>query len=140
MKFYDTLVPYEILDYDGIQYGVCRDFDHVSRYRGLRSVVHAPDEDYRFVSLETMNPFTTHLDVKYYDVPAYLENRLDVIAYELLGDPSYSWIIAYFNQIEDGYTVRDGQRLLIPNSITDLFKKGEILQSISPLALNLGSE
>ena len=64
----------------------------------------------------------------------------DIIAKKTLGDATYSWIIAYFNKIEDGYTVQDGQVLMIPNSITTLFKTGEILQSISPNLLNLGEE
>lgn len=141
MKYYDTLVPYKEVEYGGIQYGVCRDFNHISRYRGLRQVVHNPSDILeRFISPETPNPFTTNCEVEYYDVPANEENRLDVIAYKKLGSSSYSWVIAYFNQIEDGYTVREGQRLAIPKSISSLFNSGEILAAISPLQLNLGSE
>lgn len=141
MKYYDTLVPYSKVEYGGIEYGVCRDFNHISRYRGLRQVVHNPDDILnRFVSPETPNPFTTNIEVEYYDVPANEENRLDVIAYKKLGSASYSWVIAYFNQIEDGFTVREGQRLAIPKSISTLFNSGEILAAISPLQLNLGSE
>ena len=141
MKYYDTLVPYSKVEYGGIEYGVCRDFNHISRYRGLRQVVHNPDDILnRFVSPETPNPFTTNSEVEYYDVPANEENRLDVIAYKKLGSASYSWVIAYFNQIEDGFTVREGQRLAIPKSISTLFNSGEILAAISPLQLNLGSE
>lgn len=141
MKYYDTLVPYSEVEYGGIEYGVCRDFNHISRYRGLRQVVHNPDDILnRFVSPETPNPFTTNSEVEYYDVPANEENRLDVIAYKKLGSASYSWVIAYFNQIEDGFTVREGQRLAIPKSISTLFNSGEILAAISPLQLNLGSE
>lgn len=141
MKYYDTLVPYKEVEYGGIQYGVCRDFNHISRYRGLRQIVHNPSDILeRFISPETPNPFTTNCEVEYYDVPANEENRLDVIAYKKLGSSSYSWVIAYFNQIEDGYTVREGQRLAIPKSISSLFNSGEILAAISPLQLNLGSE
>ena len=141
MKYYDTLVPYDEVEYGGIEYGVCRDFNHISRYRVLRQVVHNPsDISERFISPETPNPFTTNCEVEYYDVPANEENRLDVIAYKKLGSASYSWVIAYFNQIEDGYTVREGQRLAIPKSISSLFNSGEILAAISPLQLNLGSE
>lgn len=140
MRIYDTLIPYKQLEYKGIQYSVCRDFDHISRYRGLRQVVHQYDEPDRFVSLETPNPFETHADVAYYVVPAYLENRLDIIAYEQLGNANYAWVIAYMNGIADGYTVKEGQRLQIPNSITALFNKGELLSAVSPMMLNLGSE
>ena len=142
MKILNTLEPYKVLDTEGgIQYGVCRDFSHVSRYRGLRQVTHCPDvrED-RFVAFETPNPFTTHTYVKYYDVPEFEENRLDLIAYKFLGDATYAWVLAYFNHIEDGFTVKEGQRLMIPNSITDLFNKGEMLAPINPTKLNLGGE
>ena len=68
------------------------------------------------------------------------ENRLDLIANTYLGSATYSWVIAYFNQIEDGYTVREGQTLIIPKTITSLFSDGEILAPITALALNLGEE
>lgn len=141
MKVLNTLEPYKILDYGGIQYGVCRDFDHISRYRSLRQVVHKPDEmDERFVALETCNPFITHTEVVYYDVPAHEENRLDIIADKFLGSATYSWVIAYFNHIEDGFSVYEGQRLMIPLSISALFNSGELLSSVNPMMLNLGAE
>ena len=131
IEYYNTLIPYQEIEYEGIQYGVCREYSHISRYRGLRQIVHNPiTYQNRFVAHETQNPFTTNLRVRFYDVPAYLEDRLDIIARDQLGDATYSWVIAYFNNIEDGYTVRAGQRLMIPNSVTDLFLTGEILQSI----------
>lgn len=139
MKILNTTTPYRVVDYEGIQYGVCRDFDHISRYRGLRQVVHCPDTS-RYIALETPNPFTSNTDVIFYDVPVTEEDRLDLIAYKLLGDSTYSWIIAYFNHISDGYSCPEGTRLLVPKSIVALFDKGEILQSVSPTALNLGSE
>ena len=142
MKILDTLTPYDIVESNGgIQYGVCRDFSHISRYRGLRQLVHNPDSiPDRFVALETPNPITMNAEVIYYDVPHIEENRLDLIAYSTLGDPTYSWVIAYFNGISDGFTVHQGQRLAIPKSITALFNKGELLASVSPSMLNLGSE
>lgn len=140
-QFYDTLRPYRILPHEMIQYTTCRDFEHISRYRGLRQVIHNPKVlDDRFVALETANPFSSKIDVEYYEVPLVEENRLDVIAYKKLGSSSYGWVIAYFNNIEDGYTVHEGQVLAIPKSIYDLFNDGEILQSVSPYTLNLGSE
>ena len=92
------------------------------------------------MSLETPNPFNSHCEVEYYEVPASRENRLDLIAYEKLGSARYSWIISYFNQIDDGFTVREGQKLAIPKSISSLFDSGEILATINPLQLNLGTE
>jgi len=141
MKWYDTLTPYNIIEHKGIQYGVCRDFSHISRYRRLRQVVNNPQElTDRFITLETPNPFETNSEVNYYIVPQTEENRLDVIAYKALGAASYSWVLAYFNGIEDGFTVHAGQKLMIPKSITQLFEKGECLASVSPNTLNLGSE
>ena len=80
MKFYDTLVPYQKIEYKGIQYSTCVDYDHVSRYRNLRTVIHNADEDDRFVSLETPNTIKSNIAVKYYIVRATEENRLDLIA------------------------------------------------------------
>lgn len=140
MEFYNTLVPYKTLDYKGIQYTSCRDFNHISRYRGLRQVIHSPNEPDRLVTLEIPNSFTTNTDVNYYEVSADTENRLDIIAYRFLGSAQYAWVIAYFNGIEDGFTCREGQKLAIPKSISSLFNTGEILQAVPASTLNLGSE
>lgn len=141
MKYQDVLTPYDSLPYVPIQYGTCRDYNHLSRYRGLRQVVHDPsNENDRFTSLETPNPFTSHADVTYYEVPPMHENRLDLIADKLLGSAQYRWVLAYFNGIADGYTVKEGQVLICPNSVSTLFNKGEVLAPINPLQLNLGTE
>ncbi len=140
-KTYNTLKPYAVIPYTGIAYGHCVDYGHISRYQTLRQVTHnASDAESRFVALETQNPFSSNCEVHYYDVPAHEENRLDVIAYKELGSAQYAWVIAYFNNIEDGFTAREGTRLKIPNSITDLFSGGEMLASVPPTLLNLGSE
>lgn len=135
----DLTKPYEVLEHEGIEYGVCKDFDHISRYRNLRQVTHCPAEG-RYVTLETVNPFVTHTEVKYHEVTVEEINRLDLIAYRELGSATYGWVVAYFNRIEDGYTVREGQKLIIPNSITALLSNGEILSSIPATQLNLGEE
>lgn len=141
MKFYDTLVPYKTIEYKGIHYTVCRDYSHISRYRGLRQVVFMPDDPERFTALETANAIISNkLPVKFHTVTVTEENRLDLIAYKELGSVSYAWVIAYMNRIVDGYTVHEGQRLTIPINITSLFSKGELLAPVSPSALNLGSE
>ena len=140
-EYYNTLIPYQEIPYKGIQYGVCRDFDHISRYKGLRQIVHNPeDPEERITTLETPNVFQTNIEVTWYTVPRSEENRLDVIAYRKLGSANYSWILAYLNQIEDGYTVLEGQKIMIPNSIFSLFQSGELLASVSPTLLNLGTE
>lgn len=141
MQYLNTLEPYDRLDHVPIQYGTCRDFDHLSRYRGLRQVVHDPSNELtRFIALETPNPFESNTDVIFYEVPIVEENRLDLIALKLLGSVQYRWVIAYFNKIEDGYTCKEGQVLICPKSVTALFNKGEVLAPINPLQLNLGTE
>lgn len=137
----DLTLPYEILEHDGIIYSTCKEFDHISRYRNLRQVVHCPDVPDRYVTLETPNPFITDTEVRYHEVTMPEENRLDLIAQKELGSATYSWVIAYFNRIDDGYTVREGQRLIIPaNGVTALLSRGEILAPIPALKLNLGEE
>lgn len=142
MRIYDTLIPYKVIRYRGIQYTVCRDYPHISRYRNLRQVVHEPNNlTERFITLETPNAFQTQgQDVIYYEVDAIHENRLDLVAQETLGSARYSWVISYFNRIEDGFTIREGQKLVIPKNFTSLFNKGSILAPINPFTLNLGSE
>lgn len=141
MKFYNTLEPYQVVEHEGIQYGVCRDFNHICRYRRLRQVINNPQNpETRFIDLETPNPFESHIEITYYEVPTSEENRLDLIAYKMLGSAQYSWVIAYFNGIQDGFTAKPGQKLIVPKTITQLFDKGECLASVSPITLNLGSE
>ena len=92
--YYDTLIPYCSVKHTGIQYTVCKEYNHISRYRGLRQLVHNPDESVRFIALETPNPIISNAQFIYYDVPATEENRLDLIAYKFFGSPQYSWIIS----------------------------------------------
>lgn len=141
MYIQNTTVPYEEVDYKGIAYDVCVDYSHICRYKGLRQIIHNFDDfNDRYVALETSNTFTSHADVIFYDVPSEYENRLDIIAHKFLGSASYSWVIAYFNNIADGYTAHEGQRLQIPKNLTSLFNSGEVLAPIPVLALNLGAE
>lgn len=139
---YDTLIPYHVIDYNGIQYGTCRDYSHISRYRCLRRVNHETNTSDQFMTLETPNEIYSHVPVKYYYVRTNEENRLDLIAYKYLGSASYAWVIAYMNNIEDGFSVSEGQRIQIPESksVTALFATGEMLAAVNPLLLNLGSE
>ena len=138
--YYDTLKPYKVIEHTGIEYTVCRDFDHISRYRGLRQVVHGPVSDDRFMTLETPNAFVSNAVFDWYTVPLMEENRLDLIAYKFYGSAQYSWIISYFNNIEDGFTCNAGQNLKIPKTVTDLMKAGQILQSVPATSLNLSFE
>lgn len=140
MQFLNTYGPYKEVERDPIQYTYCRDFRHVCRYRGLRQVVHQGGSEDRYIALETINPISTRIKMRYYTVPYELENRLDLIAYQQLGSANYAWVIAYYNNIQDGYTALEGTRLAIPVSTSDLFEKGELLQSVSATKLNLGSE
>lgn len=136
----DLTKPYTTIPHEGIVYSVCRDFNHISRYRDLRQVIHYSDEG-RHSILETANPFVTNLQVKYHEVLATEENRLDIIAEKELGSATYSWVLAYFNRIEDGFTVREGQKLVFPkDGVTALLNNGEVLAPITALKLNLGEE
>ena len=142
MYIQNTLVPYSQIEYKGIQYVNCRNFNHISRYRGLRQVIHSPrDAQDRLVSLETPNTFVTSgIEYIWHEVTGVEVNRLDLIANKYLGSATYSWVIAYFNEINDGFTCRLGQRLRIPKSITQLMRPGEVLQSVTAITLNLSSE
>lgn len=138
--YYDTLQPYGQVKHFGIEYQVCRDFDHISRYKGLRQITHFTEDNDRFMTLETPNPLVSNARFRWYDVYATEENRIDLIAYKFYGSAQYGWIISYFNGIEDGYSIFEGQRLKILDNFTDLFSKGELLASIPALQLNLGTE
>lgn len=140
MRFQNVNEPYKKIERDPIQYTYCVDFGHISRYRGLRQVIHQGQSEDRFIALETPNTFISTASVKYYTVPHNLENRLDIIARDQLGSASYAWVIAYFNNIQDGFTALEGTQLAIPLSISSLFENGEILQSVNATKLNLGSE
>lgn len=138
--YYDTIIPYKTLDNGGIQYTVCREFNHISRYRCLRQIIHCPNEDSRYISLESIGTILSDADFQYYDVPLTEENRLDLIAYRFFGSAQYSWILSYFNNIEDGYTVHAGQKLRILKNLTSLFNNRELLAPVSAMQLNLGTE
>lgn len=141
MEFYDTTTPYKELDHPGVQYNVCREFNHISRYKGLRQITHSPDSTTdRLISLENINMYDYDVPSFYYEVPVTEVNRLDIIARKFLGAASYSWVISYMNHIEDGYSVHEGQRLKIPEAFFSLFSSGQILASIPPMQLNLASE
>lgn len=135
-----TADSYAVVEREDIQYTYCRDFDHISRYKGLRQVIHQGQLPSRYVALESPNAFETRSNVSYYTVPANRENRLDLIAQELLGSADYKWVIAYFNNLSDGFTVREGMTLQIPKTISSLFESGELLAPIQAVRLNLGTE
>lgn len=138
---HDTTIPYEFVEYNGIEYTTCKDFDHISRYKRLRQVIHYLSDNNRFLTLETQNVYDyPNLTVEYYSVPLIYENRLDLISYNYYNTPNYSWILSYINEIEDGFTVHEGQVLMIPVNISDLFASNSILSAVSVSALNLGTE
>ena len=138
---YDTTRPYKVLDQQGIEYTVCKDYSHISRYKRLRQVIHYLSNNNRFMSLELQNSYDySNVEAEYYTVPADRINRLDLISYEYFGSASYSWIIAYINGIGDDYTIFEGQTLLIPKSLTQLFTNESVLASTPITSLNLGTE
>lgn len=137
----DLTKPYKTIEHYGIVYSSCKDYNHISRYRNLRQVVHLTDTDSRYEALEVPNAFTTNTDVKYHEVTVNEINRLDLIADQTLGSATYGWVLAYFNNIKDGYTVMEGQKLKYPsNGVTALLNNGEALAPIAKTKLNLGEE
>ena len=150
-QWYDTLTPYSEFKHNEIQYSSCFDFSHISRYRNLRTVSHTYDKvdningnitTETYTSLETPNKIFSNMAVVYYTVRADEENRLDLIAYKYLGSAEYSWVISYLNEIHDGYTVMEGQRIKIPASrnVLSFLDTGEMLAPVNATLLNLGSE
>jgi len=139
--YYDTLIPFHTIEHEGIQHMVAKDFNHISRYKGLRQIGHFPfDNEKRFVTLEIPNPIFSQAPYFTYKISHAEQNRLDLLAYKFYGSAQYSWIISYFNEIEDGYTVHEGQEIKILKNFTDLFNKGEMLAPVPPFSLNLGVE
>lgn len=141
MFILNTLSPYRKLPDTSIQYTVCREYDHISRNRSLRQVIHNPEDLNRFIALEVPNPITeSDLQFEYHEVTPDEQDRLDIISYNYYGTASYNWVIAYFNNIEDGYTVHPGQTVRLPRDISSLMTTGNIMQSVTALKLNLGTE
>lgn len=138
--YYNTFHPYEVIEHTGIDYTVCRQFDHISRYRGLRQVIHDPESYDRYITLEIQNTFSTNSEIGYYEVPRIYVNRLDLLSQKFYGSAQYGWVIAYMNGIQDGFTVREGMKIKYLKNFTDLFNNGELLASIPAMQLNLGSE
>lgn len=138
---HDTTIPYKKVDYHGIEYTVCKDFGHISRYRKLRQVIHFLENDKRFISLETQNYYDfKDLDVEYYIVPTDRENRLDLISNDFYGTPEFGWVLAYINGLNDAFTVYEGRMLIVPKNLNNLYGSNEILGSIPATSLNLGTE
>lgn len=136
----DLTKPYKTIEHSGIAYTTCKEFNHISRYRNLRQVIHLSDSGPNLTTLETSNPFVSHTEVKYHEVSVDEIDRLDIVAQKELGASTYGWVIAYFNNIADGYSIREGQKLMIPNSVTELLSTGEVLAPVTALKLNLGEE
>ena len=138
---HDTTCAYKEVDYHGIEYTMCKDYEHISRYRRLRQVIHYLEGTDRFMTLETQNKYSySGVTYEYYTVTVDRENRLDLISYDYYNTISYAWLIAYVNGISDGYTVYEGRTLIIPTSITDLFGNNRILSPIPVSTLSLGTE
>ena len=138
---YDTTRPYKELETGGIEYTVCKDYLHISRYRRLRQVIHHNEDGRRMETLEIQNEYDySNVEVEYYEVFQDRVNRLDLISYDYYGTTSYSWVIAYVNGIQDGYTVFEGQILMIPKNISELFKSGCVLASVPATSIKLGVE
>ena len=80
---HDTTCAYKEVDYHGIEYTMCKDYEHISRYRRLRQVIHYLEGTDRFMTLETQNKYSySGVTYEYYTVTVDRENRLDLISYD----------------------------------------------------------
>lgn len=123
-----------------IRYTVARDFNYLSRYRMLRQIIIGEGTSNPVVVFEYPNKFTTSSTLQYHEVLPEEADRLDLLAYRLLGSVDYSWILAFINNIQDSYTVSNGFNLAYPSSVSDLLKSGEFFAPVSPISMNLGTE
>lgn len=146
----DTLTNYDYVKWDYVQ----NRFSEYEKTNDVYSAKYDPDKAidrpyavyehanvfHEYIALETPNTFTTEMEIDYYEVPTDEENRLDLIAYKLLGSPTRSWIIAYLNKLEDGFSVMAGQKLIVPKSFDKLFDRDEMLAPVAYNMLNLREE
>ena len=73
-----------------------KDFDYTCRYSGIPFYYHTEDDKYIYGITRNLNkdiPYTIH-DIKNTDT-------LDYLALKYYNNPTYYWIIAYFNDIQD---------------------------------------
>lgn len=104
----------EIRDqYSFVEYDDPRVYRYVSRYAPYRQIIGTNDNQ---KYLETFND--TEIDSSdqdtYYTVDIRTKNRLDIIAAEKYGFPTYWWVIAHANNIIDPFDIPYGTILRIP--------------------------
>lgn len=91
-----------------------KDFDYTCRYSGVPYYYNTQDEKYIYGLSSNLNKDTAYIihDVKDNDT-------LDALALKYYNNPTYYWVIAAFNDIQDCYiTISDEYKhLKIPNIV-----------------------
>nr|DAU63623.1 MAG TPA: Baseplate wedge protein [Caudoviricetes sp.] len=103
--------------------------NHISRYTRNRTIYN-PNLDKAY--LESTNQYdldTDNSDCIYHIVEQNEANRLDIIANNYYGDPSFYWVIAMANDMIDPFIVKPNTMLTIP-SLSILYEQD------SPLTIN----
>lgn len=99
-----------------------KEYDKTSRYQILRVVVNG---DSRY--LETYNQKTIpESDEDTYHIVSFTEEgRLDLIANDYYGSPSYWWVLAIANNLIDPFDFKQGVMMRIPpmSSVTSIYSE-----------------
>jgi len=103
----------EILAHYVVPYNI----NSLSRYKHIDELLIA-DEQEKLIKA-TMGPIDLGIipygSFPMYVVPAYEENRIDLIATKLYGSASLYWVICYANNIADPLNIKAGDILFIPD-------------------------
>lgn len=114
--------------YSFVEYDDPRVYRYPSRYAPYRQII---DSDGNQKYLETFNK--TEIDSSdqddYYTVDIRTENRLDMIATEKYGFPTYWWVIAHANNLIDPFDVPYGTVLRIP-PLKSLYTSTGVMNSV----------
>lgn len=85
-------------------------YDYVSRYSSFPFYYNTQDRKYVYGTTSQLNQDITYI---LYEVKA--RDTLDSIALDYYNNPTFFWIIADFNQIQDPYTeLVEGTQIKIP--------------------------
>lgn len=103
-----------------------RGYNKTSRYGIYNQLLNTNDNK---VHLDNVNPIKINCsNPQFHVVESNEENRLDIIANNYYGSPSFWWFIAMANNILDPSVIIVGTILKIP-SINDIYKTGGPLVS-----------
>ena len=109
------------------QYTDPREYKYLSRYTPYRQII--GDDGHKFHETFNNTEIVSSEEDQYYTVDVRTENRLDIIAAENYGFPTYWWIIAHANNIIDPFDVPYGTILRIP-PIKSLYLSEGVINSV----------